>query len=161
MTRLSWLTAPSAVATLLTLATAAGGAWLGTRWHQQQGVAAQAYSMNTAIELAGAAVPEGVESFYFFPLDAAAPDPGPELLAMLQQAAAEHEYVGITGADAQYNLDTLLAVLAAPRDGSLAGLVIVYVGPADHEARLRASVTGAGAELHFVTYSPTPDTGAI
>lgn len=147
---------------LLTLATAAGGAWIGKKWQLQQAAAATAgFDFNLAIELAGAAVPEDLESFYFFPLDRSSPDPGPELQAVLIRAAAEHEYLGITGADAQYNLEVLLAALAAPRADTLAGLVIVYVGPAEHESQLRPSVNAAGAELQFVIYSPAPATGAI
>lgn len=157
------ITAPFAVATLLTLATAAGGAWLQGQWVRQQAVATDVgpFRMEVAIELAGTAVPEGVESFYFFPIERGAPDVESELQAMLARAAAEHDYVGITGIDADYNLATVTAALAAPREGDLSGLVIVYVGPAEHEAPLRESVTATGAELRYVHYSPAPSTGAI
>lgn len=163
MSRISLITAPVAVATLLTLATAAGGVWMHKKWLRQQAAATDTgpFRMEVAIDLAGRAVPEGIESFYFFPIARDATDIGPELQEMLARAAAEQDYVGITGVDPEYNLATVTAALAAPREGDLAGLVIVYVGPAEHEAPLRESVASTGAELRYVHYSPAPSTGAI
>lgn len=149
-------------ALLLTLATALGGAWLQSRLASDPGHATTGYDMNFAIELAGTAVPEELESFYFFPIDRRSPDQRQELIAVLARAAAENDYVGITGADAEHNLTVLLAALAAPDAGTLVGLTIVYVGPAAHEGRLSASIARTGADLRIVDYVPAPaDAGTI
>ena len=151
-------------ALLLTVAMAGGGAWLQSRWPAPESgtVGTAAYDINVAIELAGTVVPAEIESFYFFPIDPAASDQAPELATVLLRAAAEHDFVGITGTDAQNNLVIVLAALDAASAGALAGAVIVYVGPAEHESRLRPSIARAGAELRLVHYAPSPaDAGPI
>lgn len=149
-------------ALLITLATALGGAWLHDRQVHASAQSPAGYDINLAIELAGTAVPAELESFYFFPLDRRAADQGPELVAVLVRAASEQDYVGITGADAEHNLAVLLGALQVPAAGALAGLTIVYVGPAAHESRLSPAATRTGAGLRIVDYVPAPaDAGTI
>lgn len=148
-----------AMALAITAAAALLGGWLQQRMLAQQAAAALAlFDVNRAMDLAGSAVPPEVESFYFFVLDRNAPDESGELAQKLGQAADEHEFVGIAGADAQHNRRVLLAALRAPRARSLAGLIIVYVGPPEHAAELSAEVQAAGAEMRFVDYADTVPT---
>lgn len=148
-----WPRAPVA-ALAVTLATAALGAWLHQRLAAQQPPAAEAtFDAEHAMDLAGAAVPPEIESFYFFILTRGAPDESGELAQKLGQAADEHDFVGIIGADFGHNRRVLLAALEASRERSLAGLIIIYVGPGEQEAELSAVVRAAGAELRFVPYA--------
>lgn len=147
-----------AAALAITAATGALGAWLHLRMAAQQAAEFEtAFNVNQAMELAGAEVPPGIESFYFFILERAAPDESSELADKLELAADENDYVGIAGADSKHNREVLLAalqrVLDASRGRVLTGLVIIYVGPADQEAELTTVVKAAGAELRFVPYS--------
>jgi hypothetical protein len=111
------------------------------------------------MNLAGAAVPEGTESFYFFVLEPDARGESEELADTLVRAAGEHEFLGIAGADAAHNRTVLLAALHRVRPRTLAGLIVIYVGPRDHEAELQSEVGASGAELRFVPYQPpAPET---
>lgn len=152
-TRRPWPVALMA-ALSITLATALVGGWLHLRMAAQQAAeTGPGFNATQAMELAGAQVPAETEGFYFFILERAAPDESADLAAKLGLAADEHDFVGIAGADAQHNRRVLLAALAATRDRELAGLVIIYVGPADQEEELNAVVRAAGAELRFVPYT--------
>lgn len=145
-------------ALVITAATAAIGGWLHLRLAAQQAAESDAgFNVTQAMELAGTQVPPEIESFYFFILEREAPDESTDLADKLGLAADEHDYVGIAGADAKHNRKVLLAALDAARGRVLTGLVIIYVGPADHEAELTAVVKAAGAELRFVPYThPVP-----
>jgi hypothetical protein len=150
---------PAAVAVAIALAVLAAGTW---RWNetrlQGRARAIAAYDVNMAMELAGAQVPATVESFYFFVLEADASGETEELAQKLVQAAGERDFVGITGADADHNRDVLRAALASAAAQDLRGLVIIYVGPADHEAELASLVRATGAQMRFVTYRPALET---
>jgi hypothetical protein len=153
MTASRW---PLAAALSAVLAVAAIGGWLHMRMAKQQAAEAGAvFDATQAMELAGAEVPPDIESFYFFILERDAPDESAELANKLGLAAEEHDYVGIAGADSNHNRRVLLAALKAVRGRHLAGLVIIYVGPAEHEDELAAVVRSAGAELRFVPYQMT------
>jgi len=115
-----------------------------------------AYDLGLAMDLAGSQVPDEVEAFYFFVLDTDASGETGELAQKLVQAADEHDFLGIAGADPEHNRAILLAALSVPRERDLDGLVIIYVGPADQEAELAEYVRAAGAELRFVRYAPAP-----
>jgi len=130
------------------------------RWYQERpggGTAdAEPFNLDTAMNLIGAEVPANVESFYFFVLEAKSPTETSELADKMVQAAGEHEFLGITGADAGHNRAVLLAALSVPRAKDLQGLVIIYAGPPEQETELREVVLRNGAELRFVPYAPGP-----
>lgn len=133
---------------------------LGTlRWYHERPraglVPAQSFDLDTAMNLIGAEVPSDVESFYFFVLEPRADPEAPELAAKMVQAAGEHDFIGITGADAGHNRAVLLAALALPRERDLRGLIIIYAGPPEQESELRDVVLKNGAEFRFVEYKPT------
>jgi hypothetical protein len=116
-----------------------------------------AYDVDTAMSLAGRQVPSVTDSFYFFVLEHASDAEITELAEKLAQAATEHDYIGVTGADADYNRSALLSALAANRARRLDGLVIIYLGPPEHEPVLAPVVQASGAEFRFVQYVPEPD----
>ena len=118
--------------------------------------AAEPFNLDTAMNLIGAEVPTGVESFYFFVLEAKSPTETSELAEKMVQAAGEHEFLGITGADPSHNRAVLLAALAVPRQQDLRGLIIIYAGPPEQETELREVVLKNGAEFRFVPYAPGP-----
>lgn len=115
---------------------------------------AEAFNLNAAMRLAGEQVPPEVESYYFFAFvdEKPASEEIAELGAKLVIAAAEHEFLGISGPDAERNRRNLLGALAAHRDGSLAGLTLIYVGPEVHAAELAVATKAAGADLRYVVY---------
>lgn len=115
---------------------------------------AAGYDLDLAMNLAGDQVPPYVDEFYFFVLDVDANGETAELADTLVRAASEHDFLGIAGADPEHNRDILLAALTVPRDRTLQGLIIIYVGPADQEADLADFVRDTGAELRFVPYVP-------
>src|SRR5689334_20605213 len=139
--------APAAALLVLALALAGAGLWQ----HQRALRAAQAaaFDLDEAMKLAGSQVPEDVESFYFFVLEHAE-DEAAELAEKLAQAAAEHDFIGVTGADAEYNREALLGALSSRRERNLEGLVIIYLGPPGHEAMLSAAAQARGADFRFV-----------
>ena len=143
-------------------ATAAGAAFFVYHERERAAQRAQAiaaFDLDAAMNLAGTEVPAGTESFYFFVLEPDASDESAELADKLVQAAGEHEFLGIAGADAAHNREVLLAALASVRGRNLAGLVLIYIGPQDQQAELQSQVAGSGAELRFVTYQPpAPET---
>lgn len=117
-----------------------------------------AFDLTTAMNTAGAEVPAGLDSFYFF-----VPEAGrsrdtevAELSRLLGLAAAEKDHIGIAGADAERNRAELLAAIDEIPTG-LHGATIVYLGPDNHRAELQAAVEKSGAQLKFVRYPPLPD----
>jgi hypothetical protein len=145
---------PLLVVTLLIVVAGAGA----LRWFEQRtgqhAAATAAYDLDAAMDLAGFQVPAEVESFYFFVLDPGADGETGELAQKLVQAAGENDFVGIAGADPEHNREVLRAALALTGARDLKGLIIIYVGPPDHEAELVPLVRATGAQLRFVTYRP-------
>jgi hypothetical protein len=139
-------------ALLLAIVSGAAAWWIHARQLARAGAVA-AYDLDHAMELAGLQVPDDVESFYFFVLDPAADGESGELAQKLVQAAEERDFIGIAGADSDHNRDVLVAALAITGTRDLKGLVIIYVGPPDHEAALARVVNATGAQLKFVPYS--------
>ena len=139
------------------LAAAAAIAIGAIAWYAQRPgagpVIGEPFDLNTAMNLIGEQVPSEVESFYFFVLEPKSPTEAPELAAKMVEAAGQHEFLGITGADAGHNRAVLLAALAVPRDKPLQGLVIIYAGPPEQETELREVVLRNGAEFRFVPYT--------
>lgn len=116
------------------------------------------FNLNQAMDLAGAEVPEDIESFYFF-----VPEVGRsrrveigELSRLLTQAAAERDYIGLAGADAERNRDALLAALEEITTG-LNGATVVYLGPEHHRVDIQAAVEKSSGLIKFVRYPPLPD----
>jgi hypothetical protein len=144
---------------LLAGALLGAAAAVGVTLHWVRGQAARraaaiaSYDLNAAMDLAGAVVPTHIESFYFFVLEPDVDESG-ELANKLVQAAHEQDFLGIAGADAEHNRRVLRAALAIVQPGTLSGLVIIYVGPKNHEAELQPLIDAAGAQLRFVVYLP-------
>lgn len=140
------------------IATVAGTALITWQMLDQRAArraaALSAFDLDAAMELAGSVVPPDIESFYFFVLDPDRPAESDELAAKLMRAASEREILGITGPDAEHNRAVLRAALALTATHSLAGLVVVYVGPAEHEHELNGWVRATGAECRYVIYAP-------
>lgn len=116
------------------------------------------FNLNHAMDTAGTAVPSELDSFYFF-----VPESGrsrdteiTELSKLLGQAAAETDHIGVAGADVERNRAQLLAAIEATPAG-LQGATVVYLGPDEHQAELRAAVEKTGGEFKFVRYPPLPD----
>lgn len=144
-------------AAVLTLVLAAFG-YLALRATPPAHPAHQAFDANAAMDLAGAQVPPEVESFYFFILneDSNLAADTCELAEKLILAAAEHEFLGIIGPDPQRNRRTLLGALEANHGKNLAGVIVIYLGPAEDQNELKARVSDSGAELRFVEYPALP-----
>ncbi|WP_293369949.1 hypothetical protein [Nevskia sp.] len=113
-----------------------------------------AFSLDTAMRLAGTQVPPELDSFYFFAMIEAAPEAQDiaELGKKLQAASAERDYLGIAGPDPERNRRTLLAALAAHRSEDLSGMILIYVGPDPQRAEVSAAAAAAKIELRFVAY---------
>ena len=116
------------------------------------------FDLNQAMDAAGGQVPGDIESFYFF-----VPESGKsrdqeitELGQLLAQAAAEKDYIGVAGADAERNREALLAALEGIATG-LNGATVVYLGPETHHAEVQAAVEKASGNFRFVRYPPLPD----
>lgn len=112
------------------------------------------YDLNRAMDLAGRQVPPDVESYYFFAFidDTPAEQEIDELAQKLQQASIEHDFLGITGPDAERNRRNLLAALRRAAGKDLSGVVIIYLGPEAHRDELMRAVQAAGARLRFIVY---------
>jgi hypothetical protein len=112
------------------------------------------YDLETAMVLAGKAVPANMEEYYFFALfEVPVPDDEVSLLAdKLRAAANEHDFLGIAGPDAQRNRSSLLAALEINREKPLAGLTLIFVGPAELRDEVIRVVRASGAEIRYVTY---------
>jgi|GEM_PF-6204862 len=132
----------------------------GVIYAAPEGPAIGPYDLNRAMALAGEQVPPEVESYYFFAFvdEAPAEQEIAELAAKLRQASKEHDYLGISGPDAERNRRNLLSALKASQGSDLAGVVIIFVGPREHRDELTQAVESAGAQLRFVVY---PDAAAI
>ena len=120
------------------------------------------FDRDATITLATAQVPVEIDSFYFFVLDTetSVEQDGAELATTLRRAAVEHDYLGIIGPDPERNRLTLLAALEAARGKTLAGVIVIYVGPIEQVDDLLPRVRASGAELRFVVL-PEPEGQAI
>ncbi len=129
---------------------AAAIASIGTPVDKLQG----AYDLNIAMTLAGRELPPGTDSYYFFAFveETPAEQEIAELAEKLQQASKEHDFLGITGPDAERNRRNLLSALSATRGRDLGGVVIIYLGPPAHKAEIGTAVKAAGAQLRFIAY---------
>jgi hypothetical protein len=112
------------------------------------------YDLETAMVLAGKAVPDTVEEYYFFALfeDPIPFDEVSLLASKLRDAANEHDYLGIAGPDPERTRHSLLAALEANRDRPLTGLTVIFVGPIEHRQEMVRAVRSSGAEIRYVTY---------
>jgi hypothetical protein len=121
---------------------------------QAQLIEIEEYDLDTAFNLAGEQVPVIVESYYFDALI----DEGPpekdasELADKLRQAAAEHDFIGITGYDPLRNRAALLKALESLDGVDLRGLVVIYLGPAEHRTEIIAALRLRGIEPRYVVY---------
>lgn len=114
------------------------------------------YDLNLAMEVAGVAVPFGVESFYFLVLDdtlAPAEDVA-ETRRLLQRASEEDDYLGITGPQAHRNVAVVRAALEAAGPDEFDGATLIFLGPSEQVENLRAPALRSGAQLRFMIYPP-------
>jgi hypothetical protein len=148
-----------ALAGMVVIATvAAAGAWWFFGQSTRTGKLPGRFDLDTAMSLAGEQVPGHIESFYFVVLERGTPDEVTELSILMVKAAGEHDFLGVAGADPEYNLEILAASLARLPPASLSGLVLIYVGPPNQEAVVAPMVQPSGAELRFAPYDPSvPD----
>lgn len=131
----------------------------GVVYAAPDGPAIGGFDMNRAMALAGEQLPPNVESYYFFAFvdEVPAEQEIADLAQKLAQASQEHDFLGIAGADSERNRRNLLSALRANKGVDLGGVVIIYVGPADHREELTQAVQAAGAQFRFVTYPAASD----
>lgn len=112
------------------------------------------FDLNVAMNLAGEQVPPELESFYFVALiepashEADVADIGLRMTA----AAAERDYLGVAGPDAERNRQATLAAFAAHADDDLSGMILIYLGPEPHRDALATAAARARVDLRFVPY---------
>ena len=112
-----------------------------------------AYDSRTAFILAGLEVPPEHRDFLFFDLDPAEGEAAAGNLANgLREAASGDEYLVVLGPDAAFNRTTLNAALARQSGRSLAGMTLVYLGPAAHRDSVGNHLAGRELSLRYVVY---------
>lgn len=114
------------------------------------------YDSVAAMDAAGRQVPAQVESYSFFLFDAIEriERDTRELSERLAPAAAEKDYVGLTGPDPERNRVALKAALVANTGRDLTGLTLIYLGPSGDAPAIRALIDGSGASLRYVVFPP-------
>lgn len=120
--------------------------------------AGPAFDLDTAMALAGQQVPPDLDSFYFFAMLEAEPQPGDvgELGEKMLAASSERDYLGVAGPDAERNRRTLLAAFEARRGDDLSGMILIYLGPARDRAEVEAAAAASRVTLRYVPYPAEP-----
>ncbi|GAC1622685.1 MAG: hypothetical protein NVS9B10_06910 [Nevskia sp.] len=116
--------------------------------------ATDGYDLDAAMALASQEVPPETQSYYFFAFvnEVPAVQEIGDLAEKLRQASKEHDYLGISGPDAERNRSNLLSALAANRGRDLSGAVIIYLGPPRQREEVVEAVRNAGAQLRFLVF---------
>lgn len=112
------------------------------------------FDRNTAFVLAGMAVPQEIEGFYFFVLDSEQPaeEVAVEMAGYMLKASDEQDYLGVIGPDPARNLSILQTAFDSVGSELLSGMKLVYVGPPEQRETVVAAMQPHGGKTKFVAY---------
>lgn len=116
--------------------------------------AGREFELPEAMAAAGEQVPSSIQTYSFFYIQT--PDKlkkdTEELATRLGAAAAEKDYLGLAGPNAEWNRSVLREAMAANKGRDLRGLTLIYLGPSSDSGAVKALVGPSGAELRYVVY---------